>query len=72
MNYIIATYPGKNASRAADPYSEITLGLQLQILRDILDKKRDLGMECLIKGITIVETVSKTADKFEQYYQFET
>lgn len=71
INYIIATYSGVTHSRRFN-HCENCLDFQLETLKNILVKKKELGLECLINQITIVvpEPVEGTI-VFQNYYRFD-
>lgn len=71
INYIIATYPGITQSRN-NHYSEKCLDAQLKILSEILIKKKNENIPCLIKRITLIITKEKQQHtSFKNYYDFD-
>jgi len=71
INYIIATYPGITQQRLYYDYSN-AVEKQLKILQHIFKQKKEMGINSLIKQITIMVTKCKNEHlNVENYYKFD-
>ena len=69
INYVIASYPGITKSRVDSPYSSECLDKHLKNLRNIIEKKKELNIECFLSRITVMILKSKSNDTYENYYR---